>query len=158
MEKTSPSRSGRLRWAFLLAVAIIAGAACVADIQEPWMSLVVDGIDQDGGRLVSYCWRSITAGICADGDLRDPPMSLVRTSHPVAVQIRTKAGLRELQVGVTRLNPRDIARESYTAPAAIDPARTEMLMLDEGTHFISVFARWDRGDAYFLFGLRVERP
>lgn len=144
-----------LRWALGVAVAIVAGSACIADVQLPWASLVVNGIEQDGGRLVNYCWSSITT-VCTDGDRSEPQMYVVRSSQPVTVQVRTKSGIRELDVGVTRINPRDVPQNAYTPPAPVDPAHAELLKLGVGTHYISVVARWERGKAYFLFGLRVE--
>ena len=145
-----------LRWAIGLAVAVIAGSACIADVQLPWMSLVVDGIELGGGQLVSYCWSSTIATVCVDGDRSDPQTYVVRSSHPVDVQVRTKPGLRELHAGVTIVDPRDVPQGAYTPSAPVDPAPAKPLALGVGTHYISVTARWDRGDAYFLFALRVE--
>jgi len=144
-----------LRWAIGLAVAVIVGSACITDVQLPWMSLVVDGSELGGGQLVSYCWSSI-ATVCADGDRSDPQTYVVRSSRPVDVQVRTKPGMRELHVGVTGINPRDVPQGAYTPPAPVDPTRAKPLTLGVGTHYISVTARWERGDAYFLFALRVE--
>jgi hypothetical protein len=152
------ARLKALRWPVVVAAAVLAGAACVADIQLPWMTLIVDGSEQADGRLVSYCWSSIVAVVCADGDRTDPTMSLVRSAQPVAVQVRTKPGIRELNVGVTAVNPRDVPQNTYSPPTQIDPSRAEMLKLGPGTHYISVFARWERGDGYFVFGLRVDPP
>ncbi len=120
------------------------------------MSLVVDGSELGGGQLVSYCWSSSIATTCADGDRRDPQTYIVRSSRPVAVQVRTKPGARELHVGVTGINPRDIPPGAPTPLPPVDPARAKPVTLGVGVHYISVTARWDRGDAYFLFALRVE--
>jgi hypothetical protein len=146
-----------LRWPVLLAAAVVAGAACVADIQLPWMTLIVEGGEQAEGRLVSYCWSSVMV-VCADGDRTDPTMSVVRSAQPVSVQVRTKPGIRELHVGVTAVNPRDVPQNMYAPPTQIDPSRAETLKLAPGTHYISVFARWERGNGYFVFGLRVDAP
>jgi hypothetical protein len=146
-----------LRWAIGLAVVVVVGAACVAEIQVPWLSLVVDGNELGSGQLASYCWSSIAA-LCADGDRSDPPTFVVRSSRPVNVQVRTKAGLRELEVGVTAINPRDVVQGAYTPSVPVDPAHAAPLALAAGTHYISVLARWDRGNAHFLFALRVEPP
>lgn len=142
----------------MVAAGIVAGAACVADIQPPWMSLVVDGTEHESGRLVSYCWSTVMTAMCADGDWRDPPMSVVRSTRPVTVQVRTKPGIRELHVGLTAMNPRDVPQGSSGAPTTVDPARAEPLMLGPGTHYVSVSARWERGSGYFVFGLRVDPP
>ena len=120
------------------------------------MSLVVDGSELGGGQLVSYCWSSSIATTCADGDRRDPQTYIVRSSRPVAVQVRTKPGARELHVGVTGINPRDIPPGAPTPLPPVDPARANPVTLGAGIHYIGVTARWDRGDAYFLFALRVE--
>jgi hypothetical protein len=85
-------------------------------------------------------------------------MSVVRSSRPVTVQVRAKTGIRELHVGVTAVNPRDVPQGSYVPPTRVDPARTEPLMVGAGTHYISAFARWERGNGYFVFGLRVDPP
>jgi hypothetical protein len=121
------------------------------------MSLIVDGTEKDSGRLVSYCWSSVMT-LCADGDRSDPPMSVVRSSLPVRVQVRTKPGIRELHIGVTAMNPRDVPQNAYVPPTQVDPARAEMLRVGAGTHYISAFARWERGNGYFVFGLRVDPP
>ena len=120
------------------------------------MSLVVDGSELGGGQLVSYCWSSIATGVCADGDRSDPQTYVVRSSHPVDVQVRTKPGMRELHVGVTDTDPRDVPQGAYPPPAPVDPARARPLTPGVGTHHVGVTARWERGDAYFLFALRVE--
>jgi hypothetical protein len=138
----------RLRWALLLAAAIVAGGACVAEIREPWMTLVADGSEYDG-LLISYCWSSVTAGICADGPLREPPVHVVHSTAPVVAQVRTRAGLAELTV---RTGP-DWRSGDFTT---VDPPRAGVLRLSAGTHYIAVSARWPRGDGLFLFGLRVE--
>ena len=117
-----------LRWSVVVAGAIVAGAACMADIQLPWMTLVVDGSEKAEGRLVSYCWSSVMV-VCADGDRTDPTMSVVRSAQPVAVQVRSKPGIRELHVGVTVLNPRDLPQNMYIPPTQIDPSRAETLKL-----------------------------
>ena len=140
----------RLRWAILLALGIVAGAACVADIREPWMTLEIDGHEYDG-LLISYCWRSMTFGICADGMLREPPMHVVRLALPTVVRARTRADVRELSVSVSPSFSR-----LQTVP--VDPSKAGPLLLDAGTHFVGVNARWDRGDGLFLFGLRIEPP
>jgi hypothetical protein len=137
-------------WALVLAAGIVAAGACVADIREPWMTLVADGNEYDGV-LVSYCWSEFFAGVCADGMVREPPMHVVRSSEPVAVQVRTKADLRELHVGVSpTLSASDLRQ--------VDIARAEVLRLGTGKHYVSVAANWSRGDAFFLFGITVERP
>ena len=120
------------------------------------MSLVVDGSELGGGQLVSYCWSSSIATACADGDRRDPQTYVVHSSRPIDVQVRTKPGIRELHVGVTDMNPRDVPPGASTPPAPVDPARATPLTLGVGIHYIGVTARWERGDAYFLFALRVE--
>lgn len=145
-----------LRWALGLAVAVIVGSACIADVQQPWMSLVVDGSELGDGQLVSYCWSSSIAVFCADGDRRDPQTYVIRSSHRVDIQVRTKPDMRELHVGVTDIDPRAVPPGAYTPPAPVDPARATPLTLGVGIHYISVIARWERGNGYFLFALRVE--
>ena len=134
-----------------LAGAIVAGGACVADVRLPWMVLVADGREYDG-LLVSYCWTTLAAGVCADGALREPPVHTVPAAGPVAVQARTASGLKELSVRVG-----DDWRSGELAP--IDLAKADALRLGPGVHYIALSARWPRGDGLFLFGLRVEpRP
>jgi len=140
----------RLRWAVLLAIGIVAGAACASEIREPWMTLEIDGREYDG-LLISYCWRSLTAVVCADGFLREPPMHVIRAAAPVTVQARTRAGVRELSVSVTpSLSP--------LRPVRVDPVTAGPLALEAGTHYVGVGAWWDRGDGLFVFGLRIEPP
>jgi len=139
-----------LWWALLLAFGIVAGAVCVADIREPWMTLEIDGREYDG-LLVSYCWRSITFGICADSMLREPPVHVIHSALPAVVRARTRADLRELSVSVS-------PTFSRLQAAPVDPSTAGPLLLDAGTHFIGISARWDRGDGSFLFGLRIEPP
>jgi hypothetical protein len=140
----------RLAWALALAAGIVAAGACVADTREPWMTLVADGNEYDG-LLISYCWSQLFAGVCADGIVREPPMHVVRSSSPVAVQVRTKAGVRELHVGVSQALTANEVRQ-------VDLARADVLRLGEGKHYVTVAAYWPRGDGYFLFGLTVEKP
>jgi hypothetical protein len=139
----------RLWWALLLALGIVAGAACVADIREPWMTLEIDGHEYDG-LLVSYCWRSITFASCGDGMLREPPTHVIHAALPALVRARTRAGVRELSVSVS-------PTFSRLQSMPVDPSTAGPLLLDEGTHFVAISARWDRGDGLFLFGLRIER-
>jgi len=145
-----------LRWVLGLAVATTVASACVADVRLPWMSVVVDGKELGGAQLVNYCWSSTFASTCSDGDRSDPPIYIVRSSQPVGVQVHTKPGIRELHVGVTAINPRDVPQNASTPPGPVDSAYAGVLALEEGTHYISVIARWERGKAYFLFALRVE--
>ena len=140
----------RLRWAVLLAAGIVAGAACVADNREPWMTLEIDGHEYPG-LLISYCWRSFAAGVCGDGIIREPPMNVVRTATPAVVHARTRAGVRDLTLAVS-------PSLSALRPARVDPTMAGPLVLEEGTHYVAVGAWWDRGDGLFLFGLRIERP
>jgi hypothetical protein len=114
------------------------------------MTLVADGNEYDG-LLISYCWSQFFAGVCADGMVREPPMHVVRSSAPVAVQVRTKAGLRELHVGVSE----NLAASGLLP---VDLARADVLRLGAGTHYVTVAADWPRGDGFFLFGLTVEKP
>jgi hypothetical protein len=138
----------RLRWAVVLAVAIAASAACVAEIRQPWMTLVADG-NEHQGLLISYCWSSLTAGVCADGMMREPPVDVVRASAPVVLQVRTRSDLTELSV---RVGPDWRSTDFMT----IAPADAGVLRVSNGTHYVVVSARWPRGSGLFVFGLRVE--
>jgi hypothetical protein len=140
----------RRHWAVVLALAIIASGACVAETREPWMVLVADGAEYDG-LLISYCWSELMAGVCADGMMREPPVHVIRTSGTVLTQIRTRGGLTELNV---RISP-DWRSGAFTA---VHPARADALRLQVGTHYLAISARWPRGDGLFLFGLSVEKP
>lgn len=141
----------RRLWVIVLALAIVGTSACVADVRLPWMTLVADGTEYDG-LLISYCWTSFPAGICADGAPREPPVHAVRSGAPVAVQVRTRTDIRELVVTVA-----DDWRPGAGQQMTIDPARAGLLRVGAGTHYIDVSARWPRGSGHFLFGLRVER-
>lgn len=140
----------RRPWVIVLALAIVGTSACVADVRLPWMVLVADGTEYDG-LLISYCWTSFPAGSCADGPMREPPLHVVRSSAPVAVQVRTRSDIRELVVTVA-----DDWRPGAGRQITIDPARADLLRVGTGTHYVDVSAHWRRGSGQFLFGLRVE--
>jgi hypothetical protein len=137
----------RLRWALVLAIAIAAGGACVADVREPWMTLVADGREYPG-LLISYCWSGFPATVCADGVMREPPINVVRSSAPVVVQLLTRPDLKDLSVHVG-------PDWRSTDVAAIDLARAGVLRVSSGTHYLVVSAYWSRGSGLFVFGLRV---
>jgi len=121
------------------------------------MSLVVNGTEFGPGVLVSYCWSSV-ATVCAGGSREEPPMYVVRASQDVVVQIRTKSGVRELRASVTPSDPRGSAQKASASADAqtVEPVQAAASTFGVGIHYFSVFTRWDRGDATFLFGLRVE--
>jgi hypothetical protein len=142
-------------WSLGLAAAIVSGSACGADVQLPWMSLVVDGTDLGEGVLVNYCWSSITV-VCAGGNREEPPTYVVRSSQSVNVQVRTKAAPRELRASVTPADPRRSTSNPQTTAQTGDSLQSGTIPFGPSTRYISVFSRWDRGDASFLFALRVE--
>ena len=142
----------RLWWALVIAVGIVAGASCVAEVREPWMTLEIDGHEYDG-LLISYCWQELTAVVCGDGLMREPPMHVIPSVAPAVVRAQTRANLRELSVSVSP----SIAVSQTARRTQVDPSTAGPLLLDMGTHYVAINARWDRGDGLFLFGVRVER-
>ncbi len=120
----------------------------MAEIREPWMTLVADGHEYPG-LLISYCWSGFPATVCADGIMREPPVSVIRSGAPVVVQVRTRSELKDLSVHVgPDWRSNDLA--------VIDLLRAGVLRVSNGTHYLTVSAYWSRGSGLFVFGLRVE--
>lgn len=140
------------RWGCLVVIAlVIAGIGwCVSDQALPTVRLHAAGEDVDG-LLISSCWRQFFWGACQDGVMREPPVHEVRAAVPLAVRVDTRPNPREIGVAAgDTFPPGDPVTLTYTGPIGIS--------VGAGTHYVMVSARWDRGDALYVFALRVVPP
>ncbi len=126
---------------------------------QPPSAVLVSPTSEVDGDLGSYCW-TVPAGpdlsetLCVDKLPPDPgelPLLRVSRGAPLSVRFDTSASPTETQLLATSADGDE--QRFDVVPA--NPARFSA-DLDPGVYLLSLFTRWDSGDAVYFFQVQVD--
>lgn len=100
--------------------------------------------------LGSYCWREGQTGLCGDSI---PPPDLLKFRAIPLVAVKPGA-LVSVRFG---LQPSELSATIHGGGGSLPVAGGKLkLPRQSGTQIIILFARWDRGDASYVFHVDVK--